>query len=197
MVLVLSNTITASQSIFVYVLLWFFRQRPWITLPLSRVHLAVWHHLSAFIDIHLLHLVKKRKEKTPAINTLSSSRKTILIFLFNISANRQPAWQTLETHFSRISVESCLSRNKYRRWSCDKLQKSRRPVPNHQIHSWHVNGLKQYAHYQGHSDWWRRVYANSVIQSWNLSTVTADIERGRKRSQRLRKTHTAEQMGRS
>lgn len=34
-------------------------------LPLSRVHLAVWHQLSTFIDIHLLHLVKK-KEKKPS-----------------------------------------------------------------------------------------------------------------------------------
>lgn len=58
--LVLSNPITTSLSAFVYLSTWFFRHRPWITRPRSRVHLAIWHHLSAFIDIHFLHMVGKK-----------------------------------------------------------------------------------------------------------------------------------------
>lgn len=56
--LVLSNSITPSQSAFVYLSTWFFRHKPWIILTPRRVHLAVWHHLSTFIDIHILHLVE-------------------------------------------------------------------------------------------------------------------------------------------
>lgn len=135
--LVLCNPITPSQSAFVYLSTWFSKHRPWIILTPSRVHLAVWHHLSTFIDIHFLHLVENNGYKHTPPGTLAALLSSCSIF-------QQSAWQTLENIFListslECAMETCLTRNKHRRLYCDRLQKARVLVASHQIHSWHLN----------------------------------------------------------
>lgn len=83
---------------------------PWNALPAAKVHLAVWHHFSTLLDMHLLNLI----ENTFFFLSLS-------LFDLHILTNRQPSRQnekpiSISTSLEYV-MESCLSRNERRRLS--------------------------------------------------------------------------------
>lgn len=86
-------------------------------------HLAVWHHLSTFIDIHFLHVVENNSNKHT-----SPMVQTCMVHDFNKQAvcllDIRKCISHPHSHSLQYAMESCLSENKRRGLSCDSQTKS-------------------------------------------------------------------------
>lgn len=96
-------------------------------------HLAFWHHLSTFIDIHFLYLVKNISKKNLIFFHGTKKKQTQNCLGFNFSAYEQLARQTLKnkttiwySHSFQDPMDSLVSGIRLSRFPCcDSVQKVR------------------------------------------------------------------------